>query len=54
MMIHEFKVTSVWTAEMQAAKVIKWISDKVAMLESKAGESNTDKNICEQFKREVT
>ena len=36
MLIHEFKTNALWTAEVQAETVTRWIKDKVALLEEKA------------------
>jgi len=54
LLVHEFKTSTLWTVEIQSEKVIKWISDKVSLLDEKALTSKPDKIIADSFKREVT
>eukprot|EP00347_Sterkiella_histriomuscorum_P024298 403331615 len=56
MLLTDYKTSETWTAEQQAERVIKWIKEKLALLEGRAevSQSVLDKNTFEQFKREVT
>lgn len=56
MLLTDYRTNEAWTAEQQAERVIKWIKEKLALLESRAEASKSvlDKNTFEQFKREVT
>ena len=54
MLLTNYKINEAWTAEQQAERVIKWIKDKLALLEERSVKSIQDKNTFEQFKREVT
>eukprot|EP00347_Sterkiella_histriomuscorum_P012402 403368713 len=53
MFVNEFKIDLLWTKEMQKDRVVKWIREKTIYLEEKSLESPQDKNLYEQFKREV-
>ena len=54
MLLTDYNSNDAWTAEQQAERVIKWIKEKLALLESRASNSIVDKNMLDQFKREVT
>lgn len=53
MLLSASKPNELMTAEQQGEKVINWIREKVNLLEERSSRSIYDKNIFEQFKREV-
>lgn len=54
MLLSDYRITETWTEELQAERVINWIKEKLQLLENRSSKSIVDKNIFEQFKREVT
>lgn len=53
MLLSAFKQNDLYTAEQQGEKVISWIVEKIHLLEEKSKQSIQDKNVFDQFKREV-
>lgn len=39
MLLTDYKVNEAWTAEQQAERVIKWIKEKLALLEERSTNS---------------
>lgn len=39
MFLHEFKIDLLWTKDMQKERVVKWVKEKVILLEEKASET---------------
>ncbi len=54
MLLSDSSYSEAWSKELQSEKVFIWIKDKLKLLEERSPLSIVDKNIFEQFKREVT
>lgn len=54
MLLSDQSYSESWSKELQSDKVFQWIKEKLKLLEERSTLSIVDKNIFEQFKREVT